>query len=286
MRRCRTALDSVRLFGVDAGSGVKQSSPPGEANISMLPSVYVPDYIDQHTPQAPERRLPSYKRILEDILWQINSGLLRPGDAVDSERKLAERYQVSLMTARHALSELATKHVLLRKPSGTVVAPPHVQPNRLVSYSEQMREYSVNVRSTVIRLMKIRNEAIAAQLRLHPRERITKIERLRLGGTTPLALETCYLPATIASTWSRSVLEQESLFCLLRQTLATSLSHADEEVDAVTADGRIACLLEITQGIPLLRVRQVLYCSESIPCLYLLGLYPANRHTIKIRRFR
>jgi GntR family transcriptional regulator len=252
----------------------------------MLQSAYLPDHIHQGTTREPERRIPSYRRILEDILWQINSGLLRPGDLVDSERKLAERYEVSLMTARHALSELATRNIVLRKPSGTVVASPQIQTNRLASYSEQMRECSVTVRSKVIAFMKVRNEAVAAQLCLRPGERITQIERLRLGEKAPLALETCYLSAKIASTWSRSALEQGSVFYLLRQTLKANFSHADEEVDAVTADTRTAHLLELAERIPLLRVRQLLYSSGSSPCLYLLGLYPANRHKIKIRRFR
>ncbi len=228
----------------------------------MLQSVYLPDYIHQETTREPERRIPSYKRILEDILWQINSGLLGPGDLVDSERKLAERYEVSLMTARHALSELATRQLVVRKPSGTVVASPQIQPNRLASYSEQMREGSVTVRSRVIGFMKVHNEAVGAQLCLPPGERITQIERLRLGENTPLALETCFLQAKIASRWSRSALEQGSVFCLLRQTLKKNFSHADEEVDAVTADARTAHLLELTEGIPLLRVRQLLYSSE------------------------
>src|SRR5581483_10487064 len=116
---------------------------------------------------------------------QINSGLLGPGDLVDSERKLAERYEVSLMTARHALSELATRQLVVRKPSGTVVASPQIQPNRLASYSEQMREGSVTVRSRVIGFMKVHNEAVGAQLCLPPGERITQIERLRLGDLLP-----------------------------------------------------------------------------------------------------
>jgi len=50
--------------------------------------------------------LPAYKRIQGAILKRLESGQLKPGDAVDSERELAKIHRVSLMTARHALAGL------------------------------------------------------------------------------------------------------------------------------------------------------------------------------------
>ena len=50
---------------------------------------------------------PTYKRIQNVIRKRIESGQLRPGDAVASERELAKMHKVSLMTARHALADLA-----------------------------------------------------------------------------------------------------------------------------------------------------------------------------------
>src|SRR5439155_1422723 len=49
---------------------------------------------------------PAYKRIQSTILQRIETGQLRPGDAVNSERELAKIHRVSLMTARHALATL------------------------------------------------------------------------------------------------------------------------------------------------------------------------------------
>ena len=44
---------------------------------------------------------PAYKRIRGVIWKRIETGQLKPGDVVDSERELARIHQVSLMTARH-----------------------------------------------------------------------------------------------------------------------------------------------------------------------------------------
>lgn len=50
---------------------------------------------------------PLYQRVVDDIIAQIAAGVWRPGDKLPSERALCERYQVSQITVRRALRELA-----------------------------------------------------------------------------------------------------------------------------------------------------------------------------------
>jgi len=52
------------------------------------------------------RAVPEYRKMADDLRAIIESGRLRPGDAVPSESALANRYGVSRGTARHALAEL------------------------------------------------------------------------------------------------------------------------------------------------------------------------------------
>src|SRR3984893_16341421 len=82
---------------------------------------------------------PTYKRIQNVIRKRIEGGQLKPGDAVASERELAKMHKVSLMTARHALADLAREGMVERRHgSGTFVAPPKIHFNKLMSYTEQM----------------------------------------------------------------------------------------------------------------------------------------------------
>src|SRR6478752_3884502 len=82
---------------------------------------------------------PAYKRI-QSVIWKrIETGQLKPGDVVDSERELARIHGVSLMTARHALTSLEREGMVVRKRgAGTFVAPPKIHFNKLMSYTEQM----------------------------------------------------------------------------------------------------------------------------------------------------
>jgi len=50
--------------------------------------------------------VPWYRRISADLRQLVESGELRPGDALPSEAELSEKYGVSRGTARHALAEL------------------------------------------------------------------------------------------------------------------------------------------------------------------------------------
>src|SRR2546422_3363992 len=111
---------------------------------------------------------PAYQRIQSVILKRIEAGHLKPGDAVDSERELAKIHRVSLMTARHALTELEREGaVVRRRGAGTFVAPPKIHFNKLMSFTEQMAGRSLAVSSKLLSLSVTDSEQeIAARLSL------------------------------------------------------------------------------------------------------------------------
>lgn len=66
---------------------------------------------------------PLYLQIIDDIRFQIKSGILKVGDQVGSQNELAKKYNVSLITVKKALSELIKDGVLYsRVGKGTYVA--------------------------------------------------------------------------------------------------------------------------------------------------------------------
>lgn len=232
--------------------------------------------------------IPAYQRIQLAILKRIESGQLQPGDSVESERDLARIHRVSLMTARHALITLEREGVVTRRRgAGTFIAPPKIHFNRLMSFSEQMAGRSLLPRSQVLHFG-FADDApeVAARLALPAHSRLIRFERLRLGADDPFALETCYLSAEQFPDLRRSALERGSLFSLVEQTYGRKLAHSDEEIDATPADPHTAHLLRIPRETPLLRMRQVIYCADGKPAVYVIGLYRSDRHTLLVRRYR
>jgi GntR family transcriptional regulator len=233
-------------------------------------------------------RTPAYKRIQNVIRKRIESAELKPGDPVASERELARVHEVSLMTARHALAELEHEGLVeRRRGAGTFVAAPKIQFNKLMSYTEHMSSRGLPPRSRVLVAKIIENEAeIAARLGLPATESLVKIERLRLTGEEPFALEICYLPAKDFPDLVKAPLARMSLFGILEHEYGVELAYADEEVNATAAEPKLADWLGVPQGAPVLRIRQVIYSGKGKPSMYVVGYYRSERHTLFIRRFR
>jgi len=231
---------------------------------------------------------PAYKKIQNVIRKRIEGGQLKIGDAVDSERELAKIHSVSLMTARHALAGLEREGIVeRRRGSGTFVAPPKIHFNKLMSYTEHMSSRGLAPRTRVLSSKLIEHQLeIAARLGLPAASHLVKIDRLRLTGDDPFALETCYLPAPEFASLTSAPLGKASLFGTLQHDYGVELAYADEEVDATPADAHNAELLAVSRGAPLLRIRQVIYSTKGKAVIYGVGFYRSERHTLFIRRFR
>ena len=233
-------------------------------------------------------KTPVYKKIQSEIRRRIASASLKPGDAVSSERELAKTQKVSLMTARRALAGLESEGIVERlRGVGTFVAVPKIHFNKLMSYTEQMSSRGLAPRSRVLVAKVIEGDPeVAARLGLPAASRLLRIQRLRLTGEEPFALETCYLAAADFPDLASAPLGRSSLFAILEHDYVTKLAYADEEVDATSADANIAELLAVPRGASVLRIRQIIYSTKGKATIYGVGFYRSERHTLFIRRFR
>lgn len=231
--------------------------------------------------------LPAYRRIAESIENDIQAGRLKSGDPVPSERELASEFEVSLMTARHALQQLSVEGVLRRVPNvGSFVAPPRIQFNRLVSFTEEIIGRGSRPRSHVLSHEIIEgNDEICARLAMNASNALVRIQRLRISDDDPFSVETCYLPASRFDGIAKEDMGAKSLFDILANTYDIRISYADEEVDATSADRKTAEVLGVPSGTPLLRIRQILFAGGA-PIVYSIALYRADRHAVLIRRYR
>src|SRR5690242_18929757 len=93
---------------------------------------------------------PMYFQIQTQLLNQIKSGQLRPGDALPGEEELTRIYGVSRMTSRQALQALTAQGLAYRqKGRGTFVLQPKVENDiaHLLGFSAEMRTLGFKVSS-------------------------------------------------------------------------------------------------------------------------------------------
>ncbi|WP_099469734.1 GntR family transcriptional regulator [Konateibacter massiliensis] len=66
---------------------------------------------------------PKYRRIVDWVKSQVESGAINPGEKLNSENELAEMFQMSRQTVRHAISELEKEKIIERRQgSGTYIS--------------------------------------------------------------------------------------------------------------------------------------------------------------------
>jgi GntR family transcriptional regulator len=72
---------------------------------------------------SPDDPRSAYAQVADDIRQKIASGVLKAGQRLDGNAKLAERYGVAAMTVRHALDILRDERLIVSQQGrGTFVA--------------------------------------------------------------------------------------------------------------------------------------------------------------------
>ncbi|MBM3122927.1 MAG: GntR family transcriptional regulator, partial [Chloroflexi bacterium] len=144
----------------------------------------------------PETPLPLYYQIREQLRARILRGELKPGDLLPGEIQLAAETGVSRMTARQALSQLASEGLVVRQRGrGTFVAAPKTTLTGLESldlnYTRMMERAGIQASTRILRQEnQPASDEAAGQLGLPPGEPVVHLVRLRLAANEILAVET------------------------------------------------------------------------------------------------
>jgi GntR family transcriptional regulator len=140
-------------------------------------------------------------REIEGYLRTLVEGA-RPGDPLPSEAELCERFSVSRMTVRQALSELTNDGLVeRRRGQGTFVAhrPVHRRPGVFLSFTEEMHRRGAQATSRLLRAgLDDPRRPEAEDLGLAPGGQVVRVVRVRLADGVPVALEDAALVPELA----------------------------------------------------------------------------------------
>lgn len=208
------------------------------------------------------RATPLYHQLAQQLGDAIETGRWQAGEALPSERTLADSLKISRITARKALARLAEQGLIRRAHgSGTFIAPRFNEPlTQLSSFSELLARRGFTPRSRWLsRRIERPSSEEALRMSLRGDQRIARLKRLRLADDVVMAVEESCLPESVLA-------EPEQVETSLYEKLdacGKPIVRALQHITAVNADAELAALAEVPPGEALLKVTRLGYLADG-----------------------
>lgn len=213
---------------------------------------------------------PLFAQIKELIVERVRSGEWQAGDPLPSEHEFADYYNVSQGTVRKAIAEMATENLVERyRGKGTFVAS-HTDER------EHSRFFHIVGNDGIKRLPG--SQALSCQrgkatkenqeiLGLENGKTVVIAERLRLIDDVPIILETITISDEMfpgfSEAWNGEI--PNEFYPLYETKYGTRVVSAKERLSVITATNRVADLLGLSPGSPLLKIDRTAYTFGEQP---------------------
>jgi GntR family transcriptional regulator len=227
--------------------------------------------------------LPLYKDVKRRLTDALTSGEWKPGAAIPAERRLSERFSISVGTLRKAIDELVAENILIRQQGrGTFVAS-HTR-EREVFYFLHVVPQRGPKRYPEVELQAFgrgkADRVIAEALAIAPGDAIVRIRNVLRIDAAPVIIDDIALPALrFAGLTERQFRERRStIYHLYQEAFGISVVKTRERVRATPADAGSAALLGMASAAPLLQIRRVALTYRDAPVEYRVSLVNTDRH--------
>ncbi len=226
----------------------------------------------------------SYTRIVDWLRGEIEAGRLTPGDRIPSENELVATFGVSRMTANRAVRELTQEGLVTRTAgSGSFVAQRRLELSllRVPDIAEEIRAEAARYSARLIERHAVQaNGEIAAALELAPGTTVFHTLIVHEADSQPLQLEDRYVNPAFAPDYLAQDFSARSPNAYL--THIARADEAEQMVEAVPADSRIARLLDIPRGHACLKVTRRTWCDGMVVTLARV-VAPGERWRLNVR---
>ena len=233
-------------------------------------------------PVSASLRMPLYHQIYLIIRQKILAGDFKFDERVPSELELVAEYEVSRITARRALDELA-KEGLVKRERGKGTRVQFRKPSLPLESSvegllENLLAMGLETDVALIDFEYVSaNEEVARALDCKPGTIVQRAVRVRSFESGPFSYLVTYVPQDIGRNYDANDLASQPLLQLLERS-GVVVEGAQQRITATLADADVADLLETEVGIALIEIRRIVTDLESRPVEYIQALYRPDRY--------
>jgi len=211
-----------------------------------------------------------YKEVQRKMLLALSAGEWQPGEAIPAEKRLCERFSVSIGTLRKAIDELVAEGILIRHQGrGTFVAT-HGRGQHWFRYFKVARHDQPKTYPTskLAGFAKGRaDKETCEKLGIAGVSKVFQFANVLSLDGEPALVDDITLPEALFAGLTRARLEQRpsTLYNFYQSEFGLNVIRIEERLRAIVADARHAELLGIAPGTPLLQVRRVAFSYNDQP---------------------
>ncbi len=218
----------------------------------------------------------------------------QPGDRFLSETDIVNRFRVSRVTIREALTSLKRQGLITRKQGlGTFVS----SAPRIHSQIDQSTEFSTLIRAsgqtasvaeTSVHVGPTR-PAIAACLRIAPADPVLAVSKIFSAGSVPViyvinTIPLHLIPPELRERIAQNALATEPVYTFLAECCGHPVAYQVAEVRAVRAGRPVARVLNYHRDRPIINIEETGYSAGDLPVFFSQEYY--NTDVIQFRLLR
>ena len=232
-----------------------------------------------------QSKSPLYYQLAEIIINDIKEKNLQENDRILTEREYCEKYNLSRSTVRQAIAYLEKKGYIYKvQGCGTFVSS-RVMKQKLLkfySFTEEAKKQGKVPSSKILSFKeKKADEKICKELNINRDDKVYELQRLRLADDEVVMYEKTYLLEKKMQGLSKNILLEKPLYDILQNRYNISFTKATERFSVLLADEKIAEILTIPQGSPIIRLQRWTYAGMEI-IEYTVSLVRGDRFEFEV----
>jgi GntR family transcriptional regulator len=232
-----------------------------------------------------QSKSPLYYQLAEIIINDIKEKNLQENDRILTEREYCEKYNLSRSTVRQAIAYLEKKGYIYKvQGCGTFVSS-RVMKQKLLkfySFTEEAKKQGKTPSSKILSFKeKKADEKICKELNINKDDKVYELQRLRLADDEVVMYEKTYLLEKKMQGLSKNILLENPLYDILQNRYNINFTKATERFSVLLAGEKIAEILTIPQGSPIIRLQRWTYAGMEI-IEYTVSLVRGDRFEFEV----
>ncbi len=238
------------------------------------------DIIDKNS------HIPMYEQIANILRSEIISSKYSENRKIGSQKELIDRFKVSVITIRKALSILEKEEVIIRKQGkGTYTNKSLFQDklNGLTGLSNIISKKGYEAEIEIRKLDFVETpDYFDKKIKAGFKDRCLYIERIHKIENIPIGIAKIYIPYDIGINMKKIDLEQNTIYEIFEKKLGIELGTGIQTIKANKADKSLADILLIEENSPILEVERVAYDNKGALIEYITLFYEYDKYEFKV----